>query len=76
MTMRTAVTGALKFIVELLRQEINGNNFLIASTYERTNKHGIEIVFVDCILPIYTAILRQMVCGRLKWQKLERQQIY
>ena len=29
--------------------------------YGRTKEHGKEIVFVDYILPIYAAILRQMV---------------
>ena len=56
-------------------------------TYGRTNKYSKEFVFVDYILPIYEAILWQMVkCIalrvsdmadiRLKWQTLERQQSY
>ena len=64
MTMRSAVTGAHKSIVELQSQESNDSNLfdcLHLCAYGRTNKCNIEIVFVDYILPIYAAILRQMM---------------
>ena len=71
MTMRTAVTGALKSTAEATAYSIV---YTYVCAYERTTKHGKEILFVDYILPIYAAILRQMVkCIALcrMWQILD-----